>query len=177
MRAFIAIEAADDVRSALEEAQEQLTDSRIKVKWVARENIHLTLKFLGEIDDDQTALLRDELKEVAGRHAPFRLEIAGIALKGGRVVAADCSGDLVPVKELAVEVETCAEAVAVPREDRDFWAHFTIGRKKGKGNLRVPDELRKKPFGVQEVKSFVLMRSELTPEGPNYTPVEKFALG
>lgn len=174
MRAFIAIEAPEDVRRAVAQAQDKLARTCANVKWVAKQNLHLTLQFLGEIDDAQADRLRALLREIASHHPPFEIEYAGIGTFP-RVIWVGCRGAMERLASLAGEVEKAAEECGVPREDRGFTAHLTIGRVKERGPRVRPEPDR--AFGRQTVDAFALVRSELTPKGSIYTPLETFRLG
>jgi 2'-5' RNA ligase len=97
------------------------------------------------------------------------------------VVWAGCSGDLEKAAGLAGAVERAAERVGVPREGRPFVAHVTLGRVKSDRGLRTLQAAignqRQADFGRDEAGAFALYRSTLTPEGPVYEELERFALG
>ncbi|MHC4606255.1 MAG: RNA 2',3'-cyclic phosphodiesterase [Planctomycetota bacterium] len=184
MRTFVAIEVPDEVRKALGRVQDDLGRTGAKVRWVVPQNMHLTLKFLGEIDETQAELLQGELKNVAGHHASFTLEYSGIGTfprKGApRVVWAGCRGELDRIKALAAEVEGVAEAVGIPKETRPYSPHLTIGRAKvpPKAKPLIPKlaDYERRSFGEQSVESFVLFQSTLTPQGAIYDAIETFEL-
>ena len=171
MRTFVAVEAAGEIREALGRVQEKLARTGAKVKWTKPGNLHLTLKFLGEIGDGQADSMRIHLREVARQQTPFEIEFAGVGTFP-RVVWAGCRGQLDRMISLAKAAESCAERIGIPSESRPFRAHLTIGRTKGR--VRIPEI--ETSFGKQAVDEFVLMRSERTPQGPIYTPVEVFRL-
>ena len=171
MRTFVALEAAGEIREALGCVQEKLVRTGAKVKWTKPDNLHLTLKFLGEIDNAQAESMRVHLREVARQHAPFDIEFAGIGTFP-RVVWAGCRGRLDRLISLAKAAESCADRIGIPAESRPFRAHLTIGRTNGR--VRIPEIGTS--FGKQIVDEFVLMKSERTPQGPIYTPVEVFRL-
>ena len=78
MRAFIAVNMADDLRRALAEAQERLRASEADVKWVRAEGIHITLKFLGWVDDEREPGIADAAAAAVADAGPFRLSLVGI---------------------------------------------------------------------------------------------------
>lgn len=169
MRCFVAIEAPEEVRAALVRAQDALRRADADVKWVERANLHLTLKFVGELADP--APLARALRAV--RHPPLHLRFEGLGLFP-RVVWAGCSGG---AEGLAEAVE---RASGLPREERPFAAHLTIGRVKSRRNERAlrkaVEAARSTSFGAAEVVEFALMKSTLTPRGPVYERVETFRL-
>lgn len=179
MRAFVAIPIDEPVRDELVRAVDPLKRAGADVRWVSRENLHVSLKFLGDLDDAQADRLRNLLR--AERAATRPLEVRGLGRfppRGApRVVWAGCRGDLAP---LARAVERAAEAVGVPPEDRDFTAHVTLGRVKSATNARALSDriaaAADQPFGSQTLRALVLYKSTLTPDGPVYEELETFAL-
>lgn len=174
MRAFIAIPIERRIVKAIEAAAGPLREVGADIKWVEPDNLHVTLKFLGEMEGAAVAALRADLREAATRHRPFDMAVAGFGMFP-RVVWVGCEG---PLAAIAADVERVAEARGVAREDRPFAAHATIGRVKGRhkvGEVRRLIESMKPPaFGVQRVAGFTLLESVLRPQGPVYSPVEAF---
>jgi 2'-5' RNA ligase len=170
MRCFVAIEPPEEVRAALVRAQDALRSADADVKWVERENLHLTLKFVGELADP--APLEAALRTL--RHPPLRLRFEGLGLFP-RVVWAGCSGG---AESLAEAVE---RASGLPREDRPFTAHLTLGRVKSRRNERAlrkaVEAFRATSFGAADVAKVALIRSTLTPRGPVYETLREFPLG
>ncbi len=185
MRCFVAIRIPQAVRSLLVRVQEALGRAGADVKWVEEENLHLSLKFLGELSEDGVGRLSALLSAEALRWPRLRLAYAGVGAfpeRGApRVVWAGCSGDLEKAAGLAAALERAAEQVGVPRENRLFVAHVTLGRVKSTRRLRplaaAIENQREAAFGSEEAGEFVLYRSTLTPEGPIYEEVASFAMG
>jgi 2'-5' RNA ligase len=184
MRCFVAIKVGDAVRDLLVRVQETLRRADAQIRWVERENLHLTLKFLGDLDDDQVASLKRLLSEEAPRWKPLQLQYGGIGTFPGRgvprVVWAGATGDVERLAGLASAVERHAESVGVPRERHPFIAHLTIGRVKGQRNFKQLQSAilpqRQVPLGSDVVSSFELLQSTLTSDGPIYEVIESFAL-
>jgi len=185
MRAFVAVPVGDAVRGILGRVQEALRRADADVRWVEPANLHLSMKFLGEVSEEQAGRLRGLLETEAGRWPRLALEVAGVGTfpEGGlpRVVWAGCRGDLGKLAGLAQAVERAAEQVGVPREGRPFVAHLTIGRVKSGRNakrlLAAIENQREVPVGREEVARLVLYRSTLTPDGPVYEELAEFPLG
>ena len=181
MRCFVAIPVSARLRAAVVRLQDELRRAGADVRWEKEENFHLTLKYLGEMDEGQVRAIRAELLDEAGRRAPFTLEYAGMGafLDQGlpRVVWIGGSDD---VRDLAAAVELHAEAAGVPREGRPYTAHLTIGRVRSGRNaealLAAIEERKSVPIGTDRVESIVLMRSTLNPAGSIYEEVARFPL-
>jgi 2'-5' RNA ligase len=170
MRAFLAIPLAENLRSGVAEAQEDLRGAGADVSWIPPASLHLTLKFLGEISADA----RPDFKPLP----PFDLELAGVGEFSGRIVWAGCRGALREVREAAARAEEFGERLGVPRERRPFSPHVTIGRIRSPRNLsHLRDRIRNSPdriFGPWPVRRIVLFRSELSPRGAVYTVVAEY---
>lgn len=185
MRAFVAIPIDDPLRVRIGETQRALQRADADVKWVAHENLHLTLKFLGEIDEARAATLRERLRAEASRFPALELDLGGVGRfpPGGppRIVWIGVRGDAPKLVGLAGAVERAALEVGVPKEDRPFSAHLTIGRVKSPRNqkslLNALEARHDDVIGRQRADSFVLFRSTLMPTGPIYDEIEGFRFG
>lgn len=184
MRCFVAIALPPAVRALLVQVQDALRRADADVKWVEPDNLHLSLKFLGDVDDEPLATLKGALSVEALRWPRLRLTYGGIGTfpeRGApRVVWAGCSGDLQTLAALAGAVERAAEQVGIPREHHPFVAHLTLGRVKSERNLkRLRSAIENQaavPLGSDDVKEFVLYRSTLTNRGPIYETLAGFPL-
>ena len=184
MRCFVAIALPAPVKTLLVRVQETLRRADADVKWVEEENLHLSLKFLGELDEEALARLKGILSVEALRWPAMSLSYSGTGTfpeRGEpRVVWAGCGGDLSTLAALAGAVERAAEQVGVPRERKPFIAHLTIGRvRSGRNAKRLQSAIaaqREVPLGRDDVKEFVLYRSTLTQQGPIYESIAAFPL-
>jgi 2'-5' RNA ligase len=184
MRGFVAVGVAEPVRLRIAEVQATLRRVDADVRWVAPENLHVSLKFLGEIGEDQVARLKELLELEAARWPRLDLSYAGLGTfpEGGapRVVWAGCAGDVAKLAGLAQAAERLAEQVGVPREGRPFVAHLTIGRVKSPRNAKrlraAVERERGAAFGRETVAEFALFESTLTPGGPVYEARATFPL-
>ena len=183
MRLFIAIEVDEGVRERLVEAQRQLAKAPCKVKWVEPQNLHLTLKFLGEVPDHQVRAIADAMTRAARDARPFEMKVAGLGTfppKGvPRVVWAGV--EAMQVRPLHRRLEAALEALGHEREKRAFHPHLTLGRVKGREGTRelrsLIEDLAATEFGTAPVAQVVLMQSTLSPAGPTYTPIHHAPLG
>lgn len=184
MRLFVAIEIDPAARKVVREIQQTLAPKCTGVKWTPSEQVHLTVKFLGDVPDGDVAAVCEAVSRATKVSAPFELGVegAGCFPPGGPVrivwIGAGDSSDR--LKSLVERVESEMEALGFPRENRPFAAHLTIGRAKedrSGGAVRAAVAAAKfKPF-VQSVTSVTLMSSVLSPRGPIYTPVHRATLG
>jgi 2'-5' RNA ligase len=184
MRCFVAVALPPPVKKLLVQVQDVLRRSDADVKWVEEENLHLSLKFLGELGEEQVSRLKGILSVEALRWPAMSLTYAGAGAfpeRGEpRVLWAGCGGDVETLAALAAAVERAAEQVGVPREHKPFVAHLTIGRVKSGRNakrlLSAMQNQREVPLGSDDVKDFILYRSTLTNQGPIYEPLAAFPL-
>jgi 2'-5' RNA ligase len=183
MRLFVAVNLPPDVRERLAAVRDRLRNVQADVGWVRVENLHITLKFLGETEEKRLDRIRDVLAEVARGWAPFPLEVAGVGSFGGRVprvVWAGVSEGADRLTRLAGRVESALSRVGFPKEKRSFSAHLTLGRVRSPKNTEalvvVLSEYHAEKFGTLEATEFQLMQSELRPTGSVYTMLERFPL-
>lgn len=183
MRTFIAIELDKQNKDALSKIQEELKTTGADVKWVKPSDIHLTLKFLGEINEQKIDKISACLKTAASKTKPFPIILSGIGIfpsqKLPRVVWLGITEGKEALERLTYNIEDLLAGLKFPKEKRGFSPHFTLGRVKSRKNKEAllaklghteTDELR------QEIKSVVLFKSTLTPAGPIYEVVGKFIL-
>jgi 2'-5' RNA ligase len=183
VRSFVAVHINDAVRQALAEAQAALRKAGARVGWVAPENIHLTLAFLGDIPGERVPAIAGGLDEIAGRVHPFSFEVGGLGFFGGRrpkVIWAGVGEGGEALVQLQKDVATLLRRLEIPIEERPFHPHLTLGRarsSKGAEALTAAvNALRDARFGRVESKSVCLMRSVLRPRGPIYSVLHEAVL-
>ncbi len=179
MRAFIAIALPDEIKLFLSRVQAGLKAAGADVKWVAPQNIHLTLKFLGEIDDARVEKCSLIMEEIASHTGCFSARLSEIGAFPGinspRVIWIGIDKGNDEVKRLAGELETKTLAVGFSAEDRPFSSHITIGRTRSSSRrqelakaLSAANEGLFKETPEFRVKNITLFQSTLTPKGPVY---------
>ncbi|UCE50095.1 MAG: RNA 2',3'-cyclic phosphodiesterase [Phycisphaerales bacterium] len=187
MRCFIAIDIDEQIRKGLSNLQNELrrkVDIRKgDVKWVNPEITHLTLKFLGEIKDDQIAEVCNVTADVAARHGRFDLDVRSVGYFGGRsarVLWVGTGEDCEKLVKLHDDLERQLEQAGWPREGRKFAAHLTLCRvKNSKAGIKLAQASRQyKDFGIGTLSadSVTVYQSELTPQGPIYTALGNYDL-
>jgi 2'-5' RNA ligase len=184
MRLFVAVNLPSEIRERLAAAQDRLRRAQADVSWVRAENIHVTLKFLGETEEKRLDRIRPALHEVTRAGAPFPMEVSGVGSFGGRipqVVYVGVGKGAEPLTELAGRIEAALGGVGFPKERRGFTAHLTLGRVRSPRNaealLAALEEFRAEKFGTLTAMHFDLMQSELRPTGSVYTVLDRFPLG
>ena len=178
MRAFISadIGALPGIVKVLDDLKN--TDADLKL--VEPENIHLTLKFLGEIDekmvDEIAGVMEKSVKEVS----PFRIKLRGVGVFPSMDYMRVVWIGIENAEKLGIIVgrlENDLSNLGFKKEKRRFSPHMTIGRVKSPRNKEILQnflkENREKDFGELEVKCIRLKKSVLTPKGPEYSTVKE----
>ncbi len=186
IRAFIAIDLPDDVRAAVGEAQARLkrAPTPLKISWTKPENLHITLQFLGYVEEAAVEKIRDALEQVAGRHRAFELVVAGAGAfpneKRTRVLWVGCRDEAGQLKPLADSVQAAMAPLGFPPDRREFSAHLTLGRVKfprpDAALTRALDSIKNQAFGAMRVEAIHLFQSQLHPHGSIYTKLSSHRL-
>jgi 2'-5' RNA ligase len=186
IRAFIAIDIPDDVRVAINEAQARLKRAHVgvKISWTKVDNLHLTLQFLGYIEEAIVEKIRATLESVAAQHQPFELSVQGAGAfpneNRARVIWVGCHDAESKLKGLAQAVQGAMQPLGFEPEHREFSAHLTLGRIKfprpDVALTRAIDSLKDNTFGKLRVEAIHLFQSQLHPEGSIYTKLSSHAL-
>jgi 2'-5' RNA ligase len=188
IRSFIAIELPGEVKRELVRLQDELRlGSRTSVRWVDTNNIHLTLKFLGDIDEKITGRITAVLEEAASGTSPFRLEISGLGVfpnpRRVQVVWVGLSGDIEKLGQLQKRIESGLVPLGFAAESRSFTPHLTLGRVRDRATTEERQDLGRLIEGMRfesgaglKVDSVNLMKSQLTREGPIYSRLSSVEL-
>ena len=185
IRCFLAIDLPDSLRPQLALVQGELKRSQADVRWVAVGNIHLTLKFFGNLPDAEVDPIAQAAREVAAKQEPFQLQVTAAgafpSVKAPRVIWLGLGGDLIPLAQMYNKMEKAFAALGHLPEGRPFNPHLTLGRVKSPANrhrlaklLEALPPLNWPPFQVNEL---ILFKSTLTPQGSIYTPLQVVPLG
>jgi RNA 2',3'-cyclic 3'-phosphodiesterase len=177
VRCFVALDLPAAVQNHLAAISRPLRD-RYDIRWVPAEQLHLTLVFAGELDDEAAGDLVGIVEEL--ELPPMQLQLARLGHfppRGiPRVVWAGLDGDAAAVTALHDELSAKASHLGIEREKRGFTPHVTLGRVKSEfGALKLiddlhqlGDELKRKPFAPTDL---VVYQSLLRPSGPEHRAI------
>jgi 2'-5' RNA ligase len=183
LRTFIALDMPAEIKTALGSYTQPLKSMRGRVTWVKPENMHLTLKFLGDTPAGRIDEIAAALQEVALTSAPFSATLAGSGvfpnLNYPRVLWVGLEEKTGVLSGLVKAIDERMQTLGFQREKRPFTAHLTIGRAKDTKIQEIVQALRDKPFPAMAAQfhEIIFMKSALLPGGSVYTPIRKFVLG
>ena len=179
MRTFIAIELSHEFKQALADLQNALRRSDADVKWVEPDNIHLTLKFLGEVAEEFAGGVKGTLDTAVTGSTPFEMNLSGIGvfpkLTFPRIVWVGIDDGIEETRKIAEKLDEELFKLGFAKEEREFTAHLTIGRVRSAKNKQALkdaiESLSSQPSTInsQRVTAINLYQSTLTPQGPIYT--------
>jgi 2'-5' RNA ligase len=187
MRCFIAIDIDEKIKSALSGLQRQLQGSvdvkKSDLKWVNPDNVHLTLKFLGEIKDAKVVEVCNIVRAVAGRNKSFELDIESVGHFGGKspkVLWVGTGRGEENLLELQEDIEKSLALAGWPQEIRKFSGHLTLCRvrnpKAGMKLAQVSEDYRDFKLGTVQADSVSVYQSQLKPTGPVYILLGNYKL-
>lgn len=186
IRTFIAIPLDQDIKEKIALFQEDLKKEILKgIKWVDSESLHLTLKFLGDIEESQISSVYQAMKNFLTDQNVFSFKIAHLGtfpnIQNPSVIWTGIENSRDILQSLSAGLNKEMQKLGIPPEEKDFSPHITLGRvKRGaaiEGNYQEAILKHKDIFlGEQQVKSIILFKSDLQPKGPIYTALEKVEL-
>jgi len=185
MRVFIAIELSESIKDDLSQIQSHLKYSGADVKWVDRNNIHLTLKFLGETSEEKIPYIKKTLDRLGELFDPFEISLKNAGafpnIESPSVLWVGLDKGSKESTKLAVQIDEELSKIGLNKESRPFGAHLTIGRvRSAKNKTALADKLSAViiPFSTNHlsVTSIVLLQSTLTTSGPIYTKLHETRL-
>ena len=177
VRSFIGVEIGDEIRKKAVALQRQLAQCGAGVKWVAPESLHITLLFLGEVEDRDLLPLCRAVQKVAKREPAFPLRVSGAGafptLRRPKVIWGGVSDGAEPLRRLYSSLEAkLLEMGAFCKEERGYTPHLTLGRVKGEADgLALAPELAKLlawDGGRSTVNKVLVYSSEPGRDGPEY---------
>jgi len=184
MRVFIAIDIDENIKTGMIELQKQLAEKadikKSDVKWVKPQAMHITLKFLGEIKDQQVSEVCSIVENVANRHKSFELDIEAVGCFGGtsaRVLWIGCGKGAEQLRNIQSDIEENLSTRGWPEEKRKFTGHLTLCRiRNRKAGIKLAQEFKDAKLGTTAVDALTVYQSQLTPEGPIYTRLGNYKL-
>jgi len=184
MRLFLAIDIPAGIREQVVAARNQLAEGVKGVKWVEDHNLHLTLKFLGGVPEEQVGVIGQAVKRAVGNYRAFWLEVGNPGFfphnRNPRVIWLDIKGNTEYALYLGESIDESLAPLGF-EPDKRRRLHLTLGRIRTEGsNLQLMKNVKdfrgfpeRLTFGVEQI---MLYSSELTSSGPIYSPVDKFVL-
>lgn len=174
IRTFIALEMPVAVKRQVGSVARYLSHLD-QMRWVRPEGVHLTLKFLGDVEENRVADIVLAAQRVASEFQPLALSTAGLdgfpRLESARVLWLGVEGDLEQLRILQGRIVQNLEDLGFERDRRPFFAHVTVGRAR-RNPVRVISENTEKWRAVNfSVDRVSVMKSTLRPEGAVYTPL------
>jgi 2'-5' RNA ligase len=187
VRAFVATPVPSRLVLTLQKFQAALR-ARLRgneVRWGKPEQLHLTLKFLGDVAEGTLSDLAESLKCACAGTTAFQLGLKGIGcfpdIRNPRVIWVGVNGELEKLRRLQERIEAATKDCGDHAENHAFQPHLTIARVKAFGRETRPigeviEKTKAPQLGRWQVQQIELMQSELTPQGSRYTALATFAL-
>ena len=181
IRVFISVEIPDEIKGALQEIQQVFRESGDRVTWVRPQGMHITLKFLGDIEEGSIPGIGARMQKAVDGIEPFVIHLVGTGVFPGtkkpRVLWAGIREGAEDLKKIQEDLDPLLSEIGFPMEARPFSPHITMGRIK---EIRDPKRFkawierhREAEIGSMRAASIHLFQSQLRPDGAFYT--EKFA--
>jgi 2'-5' RNA ligase len=182
MRLFFAVKISEAIKADIGAAVQSFPLHNPPWRWIPTGNMHLTLKFLGEVDEGIVPDLKAVASDAAARVRPFRVVYGPFGgfpnLSRPRVIFFAAKEGARELAEIARLLEVGVEPLGIPRENRPFTAHLTLARIKEPLPRAMVDRLASVPAlpatAFQDVDRFVLMQSHLAREGATYEEIGSF---
>jgi RNA 2',3'-cyclic 3'-phosphodiesterase len=175
MRLFIGVRIPEDIKEGIVEVGRKLQSKVREARIVPSENLHITLKFLGEVTEEKVPRINEVLSDTLKNYKSFKMEVKGAGVfpdeKKIRVfwIGADSRGKM---KKLSILIEDYLESEGFTKENR-FREHITIARFKSTPKISflkgLLERYKEENFGVMQVKEIELIKSELRPSGSIYS--------
>ncbi len=180
MRAFIAVDLPENIRESLVQVEKQLDSDAAKIKWVEKDNLHLTVKFLGEISDEQAEKIKHALSKIKFEQQTVSISETGVFPSEDYIkviwVGIRPNEQII---ELHKNIESALTGLGIKKDTRKFEAHITLGRVRFvKDKPRLVKSIKSADVKTDEftISSFKLKKSTLTEKGPIYEDIKKIRL-
>lgn len=185
IRSFLAFEQPPEIQMILTRVSGELRGSRLDVRWVNPENIHLTIVFLGNIQSEDVEAMADLLQKLCLTIGPFQISLKGTGCfpnsRRPRVLWIGLEGDLERMGRFRDSLQEALQSFGVPKEERAFRPHLTLGRFRSVDRAdreldAVLGRYRDLSGPVCWLKELILFKSELRPGGSVYTRLKSWPL-
>jgi 2'-5' RNA ligase len=178
IRSFLAFDLPQEIRGQIGEIFRDVRQSKLPARWVREENIHLTIVFLGSIEESAVEELKESVGQVVKQYTSFTASLSKLGIfpnwRKPRVLWIGLEGNIAGLSRLRDELQEALAVFGIRQETRPFRAHLTLGRFKNR--LDDAAELREILERYQDIPSapcpldeLVLFKSDLKPSGPVYT--------
>lgn len=185
IRSFLAFELPPEIREKIGEVSTELQKLTLPIRWVKVTNIHLTMIFLGYVDEDKIDDIKEKVNLVVQRFSIFQTRLNGIGVfpnwRKPRVIWIGLGGEIERLSNLREELQTELKVLGFKPEKRPFAPHLTIGRFKGlldrdEELKSILDRYHDLSGDLQYLNELVLFKSDLKPDGPVYTKMATWQL-
>lgn len=183
MRAFVGFDFPLQLKNQLSSIQELLKQNTEKGSWVRTQNYHLTLKFLGEIDEKQVDSIGDILKELSLRHSPITVNLHKLGYFNKKsneygVLWLGLDGEIERINSIYIELEQEMNHIGFKKETRKFNPHITLGRRiKTQLDFENLKEIVEPYLNIEfTLDNLVLMKSQAIMGSRVYTPIKSYKL-
>jgi len=183
IRSFIAVDIPGDVRDKLDRLIDKLKNSQADVKWVKSKSIHITLKFLGDVEEIRFSKIKEIMENVAENIQPFTVSIEGTGAfpndRRPRVLWVGVQKGSETLIRLSADLDSRLTPLGFEPEKRSYSPHLTLGRIRSPKKIdTVIEMVHSMTFQAGDFlnENILLMGSDLRPDGAVYTILEKIKL-
>jgi len=185
IRSFLAFELPLEIREQIRAVSKELQKSRMPVRWVKVENIHLTVIFLGSVNEDTIDDIKEKVYYVVKRFSTIKTKLDGVGVfphwRRPRVIWVGLGGEIERLSNLRDDLQAELTVLGLREEKRPFRPHLTIGRIKGivdrdEELKSILDRYHGLTSDLHHLNEFILFKSDLKPDGPVYTKMAVWPL-
>jgi len=185
IRSFLAFELPVEIREQIRVISKELKKTALPVRWVKVDNIHLTILFLGSVDEDTIGDIEEKVNVVVKGFSAFKTKLNAVGAfphwKRPRVIWIGLNGDIGRLSNLRNKLQEELKVLGFMPEKRPFRPHLTLGRFKGpidrgEDMKWILDRHRDINSDLYQLNELILYKSDLKPDGPVYTKMATWPL-
>ncbi len=185
IRSFLAFELPPEIREKIGAVSRELQKTRMPVRWVKVENIHLTMIFLGSVNEDAIDEIKEKVHLVVNRFSTIRTRLNGVGVfphwRKPRVIWVGLNGEIETLSNLRDQLQSELKVLGLREEKRPFRPHLTIGRFKDRADRdeelkSILDRHHDITSNLHHLNELILFKSDLKPDGPVYTRMATWPL-